>query len=144
MTGLQVRGPYSKGYGIENGALKDTSGIDPSAGWASSAMISDLNDLKVWAAALAEGHLVSEEAQQERLRTVPTNVGAISYGLGVMKYGDFIGHEGNAFGYSTAMFYMPSKRATIIVFLNSVPNDRINAVNAFMRFAKVLFPDKTS
>jgi hypothetical protein len=61
-----------------------------------------------------------------------------------MKYGDFIGHEGNAFGYSTAMFYMPSKRATIIVFLNSVPNDRINAVNAFMRFAKVLFPDKTS
>jgi hypothetical protein len=38
------------------------------------------------------------------------------------------------------MFYMPSKHATIIVFLNSIPNSRIMAMNAFTRFSQVLFP----
>jgi hypothetical protein len=41
------------------------------------------------------------------------------------------------------MFYLPSKRATIVVFLNSVSNSRLSATNAFMRFAQVLFGSQT-
>jgi D-alanyl-D-alanine carboxypeptidase len=87
LTGLQIQGPYSKGYSVVDGALRDDSDIDPSAGWASSAMMSDLGDLKVWAAALAEGHLVSDETHQESLSMLSTTSSNVYYGLGLMKWG---------------------------------------------------------
>jgi D-alanyl-D-alanine carboxypeptidase len=87
LTSLQIQGPYSKGYSVVDGALRDDSDIDPSAGWASSAMMSDLGDLKVWAAALAEGHLVSDETHQESLSMLSTTSSNVYYGLGLMKWG---------------------------------------------------------
>jgi len=143
MTGLPTKEPYSKGYVNDNGILTEASDIDPSAGGASSAMMSDMADLKVWAEALGRGDLLSREAQAERMKTGATDGSPMAYGLGIMKWGDFVGHEGNAFGYSTAMFYLPSKRATIVVFLNSVSNSRLSATNAFIRFAQVLFGSQT-
>jgi D-alanyl-D-alanine carboxypeptidase len=139
----QIPGPASRGYSDSNGSLTDVSDIDPSMGWASSAMISDLEDLKTWAGELATGGLVSEEAQKERMTFRATDTPPLEYGLGLMKWGEFIGHEGNAFGYSTTMFYLPSQKATIVVILNEEPDNEMSATAAFIKFAKLIFPEQT-
>ena len=42
-----------------------------------------------------------------------------------MKLDNLLGHNGAANGYSTAMFYLPSKRATIVMWGNNSTNESI-------------------
>jgi len=134
--------PASRGYAEKYGKLTDVTEVSPSMGWASSAMISDLADLKAWSSALADGSLLSEQARQEMTAFIPTDMPNVSYGLGLMKWGNFVGHEGNAFGFSTAVFHLPSSDATIVVILNHEQTDEVSASGAFIQFAKILFPDQ--
>lgn len=85
-------------------------------------MVSDLADLEVWAKALADGDLLSEELQRERMETNEAWYGA-SYGLGIVGYKGFWGHPGDIPGFSSAMFYNPENGAYIILDLNKNPND---------------------
>jgi D-alanyl-D-alanine carboxypeptidase len=134
--------PSSRGYAERYGTLSDVSEMDPSMGWASSAMVSDLANLKVWSAALADGSLLSEKARQEMTTFVATDMPNVSYGLGIMKWGNFLGHEGNAFGFSTALFHLPSSKATFVVLLNREKSESASASGVFIKFAKILFPDQ--
>lgn len=134
--------PFSRGYELSNGKVDSVPAVDPSAGDASAAMLSNAGDLKTWAEALADGTLLSEEAQQQRLTFVEAQPGGPYFGLGIMKTGDFLGHEGNAFGYSAAMFFCPEKRAAIVVLLNLTPTDEVSAYDVFVRIAQIVFPDQ--
>lgn len=134
--------PSSRGYVEKYGKLTDVTDMHPSMGWASSGMVSDLDDLRRWAEALANGGFISEESERERMNFVSSDKPNVQYGLGIMKWGEFLGHEGNAFGFSTAVFYIPSKKTTIVVLLNESDVD-YTATHAFVNFAKVLFPGET-
>jgi hypothetical protein len=55
-------------YDAEGDEFIKAGSIDPSFCWAAGAMVSNLEDLKVWAEALGTGSLISESMQRERLR----------------------------------------------------------------------------
>jgi D-alanyl-D-alanine carboxypeptidase len=129
----EMSGEYSHGYvyakdlgdaedGGVDGLVDVTDAFDPSWAWAAGAMVSDLEDLKVWVKALAEGDLLSEGLQRERLTTVEAWQGS-DYGLGIAEYEGFWGHPGDLPGFSSAMMYNPDSGVTIILNLNKNPND---------------------
>jgi D-alanyl-D-alanine carboxypeptidase len=118
--------------------------INPANGATAGAMQSTLGDLRKWAKALATGRLLSRSLQAQRLQTVPfPNPGSpvdISYGLGIFKLDNLLGHNGAVVGYSTAMFYLPSKRATIVVWGNNSTNSTTPATTIAFDLAEILFP----
>jgi hypothetical protein len=65
----------------------------------------------------------------------------IGYGLGIFKLDNLLGHNGAALGYSTAMFYLPSKRATIVVWGNNSTNSTTPTITIAFDLAEILFPN---
>jgi D-alanyl-D-alanine carboxypeptidase len=147
--GPEIAGGHSHSYIVvgEDGELYDmTSGIDPSITWAAGAIISTLNDVRVWAKALATGELLEAATHEEQLQwvDVPGMEGAgigYEYGLGILKLGDFIGHNGEFSGFQATMFYLPSRQATVVVLLNCNVNPT-GSQDLFTRIAAILFPDE--
>ncbi len=141
-----VSGPICTGYEFEDGKLQQVPRYDPSIGWASSSMVSDLADMKIWAQALADGTLISNESQAERLKTILTSPDDPQYGLGIMRNTDYtydmFGHDGNAFGFTCAEFYMPAERATVVVLLNRGVGDDISARSLASVFEGIVFERK--
>jgi D-alanyl-D-alanine carboxypeptidase len=82
-------------------------------------MISNLHDLRRWAKVVATGTLLRPETQAQRLKTLPTGYPGTSYGLGIFKSGGWIGHNGSIPGYETVTVYLPSKKATLVLMINT-------------------------
>jgi D-alanyl-D-alanine carboxypeptidase len=136
----------SKGYTIES--LQDfkadvTEKYSNSWLWAAGGMISNAEDLKIWAEALAEGKLISANMQKERLITVSPCFEGVpiydkaKYGLGIMNVQGFIGHGGDILGYHTYMTYDPVRKAGAIVLLN-YDGEALNETYAVL---KILYPE---
>ena len=122
--------PYTKGYEVDRnikGPRDATEYLDLSFGWAAGAMISNIDDLKVWMRACTDGTLLSETTQTQRMKTVPFDVVKMNYGLGFMEYKGFYGHGGDIPGYHTIILDSPERKTTIAVMLNSSSN-QIQAV----------------
>jgi D-alanyl-D-alanine carboxypeptidase len=84
-------------------------------------MLSTLDDLRLWARALATGALLSPALQAERLRTTPipgAEALRAGYGLGVLSLAGFIGHNGGVPGYSSIAMHLPEANATVVVLVN--------------------------
>jgi D-alanyl-D-alanine carboxypeptidase len=147
--GPEIAGQHSHSYIAvgDGGELYDmTSGIDPSITWAAGAIISNLEDMRVWAHALATGELIEEKTHEEQLQwvDVPNLEGAgvgYQYGLGILKLGNFIGHNGEFSGFQATMFYLPSREAVVVVMLNSNVNPT-GSQDLFAHIAAILFPDE--
>lgn len=136
--------PFASGYfgGLDGAApLTDATSSNPGAGWTAGGMVSTLGDLHRWARVLATGTLLSKQTQAARLTTVsfhnpgPVRVG---YGLGVFELDHFLGHNGAIVGYSSAMFYLPSKDATIVVWGNNSTNSTTPTTTIIFDLARVL------
>jgi D-alanyl-D-alanine carboxypeptidase len=85
-------------------------------------MASTIGDLQIWAPALATGNgILSPAIQQQRLVTVPTTLPGLTYGLGIFRIGDFLGHDGEVYGYNSWMLYSPTQRVTAIVLGSTSP-----------------------
>ena len=122
----EIKGARSHGYRASEDGLEDvTSLYSPTFVWASGAMVSNLDELQRWAAALAGGELLSDETQRQRLSRVDAEVAGlkIQYGLGIEEVKGFLGHTGDYPGYSSAMFHHPALDATIVVLLNKNPGE---------------------
>lgn len=146
-TGLTLPKPFAHGYfgGLDlTDPLTDDTRINPAAGAAAGAMQSTLGDVRKWAKALATGGLLSRSLQAQRLQTVPfPNPGSpvtIGYGLGIFKLDNLLGHNGAILGYSSAMFYLPSKRATIVVWGNNSTNSTTPTTTIAFDIVELLFP----
>ncbi|MEU8527716.1 serine hydrolase domain-containing protein [Streptomyces sp. NPDC048629] len=113
--------PHAHGYTDQtlSGATEDATDWNPSWAWAAGAMISNLHDLRSWAETLATGKLLSPETQAQRLKTLPTGFPGTTYGLGILETNGWIGHNGSLPGYETVTVYLPSKKATLVVILNT-------------------------
>ncbi|MCL7428868.1 serine hydrolase [Streptomyces sp. YS415] len=119
--GAEFPEPHAHGYTNQtlSGEVEDATDWNPSWAWAAGAMISDLQDLRRWAPILATGKLLSPETQKQRLKTLPTGHPGTSYGLGIVNSGGWIGHNGSLPGYETVTVYLPSKKATLVLIMNT-------------------------
>jgi D-alanyl-D-alanine carboxypeptidase len=115
--------PHAQGYTVQTADGKETTATDwdPSWGWAAGAMISTLDDMHIWAPALATGKLLSPEMQAQRLQTVgaPGLPPQDGYGLGIFNLGGWIGHNGSLPGYQTVSVYLPQTQTTMVIMINT-------------------------
>ncbi|MER6123194.1 serine hydrolase domain-containing protein [Streptomyces sp. NPDC001795] len=119
--------PHAQGYTDQtaSGDVEDAADWNPSWAWAAGAMISGLQDLRVWAKTVAtgklpDGHdLISPSLQKQRLTMPPTPVPGIGYGLGLFGVQGWLGHNGSLPGYESLAVYLPSGKATLVVLLNT-------------------------
>ncbi len=122
------------GYNLDedNGTFIESPNVDPSFLWAAGAMISNLQDLKVWAQALGTGTMITPELQTQRtqfqtitLEGVPPFYAAMDpgYGLAMERYAlppnEFIGHSGKTSNFNTQMYYQPSTGSVQITLANT-------------------------
>src|ERR1700694_1645153 len=118
--------PHPHGYTTLHGAAQIATDWNFSWAWAAGNMISTLDDMRIWARALATGALLKPETQRQRLdTTVPMNPEQTSfYGLGIINAAGWIGHTGVIFGYETMAFYLPQPHTTLVFFINpDVPHE---------------------
>ena len=115
--------PHAQGYTVQTADDKEAAATDwdPSWAWAAGAMISTLDDMRIWAPALATGKLLTPQMQAQRLQTVgqagmPPQDG---YGLGIFNLGGWIGHNGSLPGYQTVAVYLPQKQTTLVILTNT-------------------------
>jgi len=137
---------HAKGYVIgEDWMLEDYTRVSPSVPWAGGAMISTLEDLRVWAKALATGELLSDEMHREQLSWVNMpgleNVDG-KYGLGIMSLDGFQGHNGAIFGFNSTVMYFPEADATIVAITNKSNNSSQESMLIFVGLAKMIFPEQ--
>ncbi|WHM36631.1 serine hydrolase domain-containing protein [Streptomyces sp. BPTC-684] len=113
--------PHARGYTNQtlSGDIEDSTDWNPSWAWSAGAMISNLQDLHRWAKIVATGALLSPATQRQRLKTLPTGYPGTSYGLGIFKSGGWTGRNGSIPGYESVTVYLPSKKATLVVLLNT-------------------------
>ena len=115
--------PHAQGYTVQTADGKEAEATDwnPSWGWAAGAMISTLDDMHIWAPALATGKLLTPQTQAQRLQTVgaPGLPPQDGYGLGIFNLGGWIGHNGSLPGYQTVAVYLPEKQTTMVILINT-------------------------
>lgn len=147
--GPDITGEYSHGYynDYNDGKLVDITRTDQSAYWTTGAIISNLDDLAIWAKVLADGKLLSRRSHLGQMTFVEVPGGEAfseKYGLGVAKLKGWVGHDGANYGYHSSMFHLPSEDATIIVLTNKFPpklkEPEVIADETFMDIADILFP----
>jgi D-alanyl-D-alanine carboxypeptidase len=146
-TTPEMPDPFAHGYLLtaEGAPPRDVTRSNPDLAGTAGAMISDLEDLRVWAKALANGALLQPATQRARLAwtTLPGASGVeIRYGLGIAEIAGFIGHTGATFGYSTFMGYLPDEDATAVVLTNNGSISEATAPGLFAFLAQPLFPDR--
>ncbi|MFF7264993.1 serine hydrolase domain-containing protein [Streptomyces sp. NPDC008159] len=118
--GAEFPEPHPHGYTDDlTGEVVDATDWNPSWAWAAGAMISDLHDLRRWAEIVATGKLLSAATQRERLTMLPTGFPGTRYGLGILETGGWIGHNGSLPGYESVTVHLPSKKATLVLLLNT-------------------------
>jgi D-alanyl-D-alanine carboxypeptidase len=115
--------PHAQGYTVQTADGKEAAATDwnPSWGWAAAAMISTLDDMRIWAPALATGKLLTPQMQAQRLQTVgqPGMPPQDGYGLGIFNLGGWIGHNGSLPGYQAVAVYLPQKQTTLVILINT-------------------------
>ena len=113
--------PYAQGFTLQGDFAKpdapsNATHWNPSWGWTAGELISDIDDLLVYARALGTGHgLLGEASQKERL-TFPAAGG---YGIGVGCAGGWVGHTGELPGYNTTLYYQTGADIAVVVQTNS-------------------------
>lgn len=127
-----------------DGSVAEATDWNPSWGWAAGAMISDLQDLRIWAPALATGELLSPEMQQERLTVTPFDASnpESGYGLGLFRINGWVGHNGSLPGYKTVTIYLPEKQMTLVALVNSDIDEESDLVTSLLApITELLSPD---
>jgi D-alanyl-D-alanine carboxypeptidase len=115
--------PHAQGYTTQTADGKEAVATDwdPTWAWAAGAMISTLDDMRIWAPALATGKLLTPQMQEQRLQTVgsPGMPPQDGYGLGIFNLGGWIGHNGSLPGYQTVVVYLPQKQTSLVILTNT-------------------------
>jgi len=139
----EIPGKHSKGYvDMEGEGLVDYTSLNPSIAWTGGGMVSSLDDMKIWAKALADGDLVSKEMHEEQFDWVDTGSGTMKYGLGVTDIHGFIGHHGAIFGFNSVFFYLPEEDATLVVFTNNSTNASGESTDIVLELIKIIYPER--
>jgi D-alanyl-D-alanine carboxypeptidase len=112
----------------------DTSGWSASYAQGAGDMTSTIGDLGVWAASMFGDVFLPDRLAAERLQTTPIAPG-LNYGLGILNYGQWYGHEGQALGWEGDAWHDPETGVTFVAFANS----DAGASRSFERLLSELF-----
>jgi D-alanyl-D-alanine carboxypeptidase len=111
--------PFSEGYANFGDGIVNFSEASPTAASASGSLVSTLDDLRIWATALAQGTLLSPETQEERLMMIPLGEEAHpeydSYGLGIGSLDGWLGHTGDFPGYQSLIMHALLSDHTVVI-----------------------------
>jgi D-alanyl-D-alanine carboxypeptidase len=123
ISGINIPGFHSSAYyyGEYDPEFPECSEYyDVSCMAAAGSAVSDIYELKKYVKALVDGEFLSAETQQKRMVCPETNS---HYGLGILNYKDFYGHNGSMPGYTSLMMYSPERNCTMIVWYNCQLDD---------------------
>jgi D-alanyl-D-alanine carboxypeptidase len=133
--------PLMHGYtSAPDGGVVDATFWNPSWGDAAGKIVSNLSDLKVWAAALGNGSLLSPQTQAQRLQTAEA-VPGVGYGFAIFNVHGWIGHNGDIPGYATVLVYLPERHATLVVLTNSDVPESHSAGQLASVVTEIVTPD---
>lgn len=145
-TSAPLPSPFSRGYyaGPEGkSAITDVTLVNPDIAGAAGAMVSTVSDLRKYAKQLGEGALLSPKMEKLRLQfglLSKTPQITAGYGLGIGRFGQWIGHNGGIFGFSTVAMYDPQNGTTIAAAANLASNFSTPTLEAFFLIAERLYP----
>lgn len=112
--GPQIEGAYFHGFDD----TLDVSLFDPSGPNFAGAIVSNLADLKIWIESISKGKLLSKEMQAQRLKLAGSEKNPESgYGLGIMSWGSFLGHNGAITGYTIVALSSPEAGVSVICMM---------------------------
>jgi D-alanyl-D-alanine carboxypeptidase len=116
--------PYASGYTYQttNGRLGDATFNTPTATWAAGGIVSTVPDLLKAARMFGTGKpLLTPATQRQREQWVafPPNSPTQRYGIGVFDFDGWIGHNGGIPGYTAIAWYLPQRRLSLVVAVNS-------------------------
>jgi D-alanyl-D-alanine carboxypeptidase len=123
--------------------FRDMTILNPAPAGGAGAVISTIADLRTWAKALCVGALLSPDLQKARLEGQPLkgDPDFVRYGEAVLLIGEFCGHNGTIFGFSSEMWYLPAKDAVVVVNVNRLDeDDESTSSDLFFTVAKMVFP----
>ncbi|MFI7001921.1 serine hydrolase domain-containing protein [Nocardia sp. NPDC050175] len=140
--------PAARGYTYFDETPTDvTARTGPAIFGAAGSMVSTISDLAQYASLLARGDLLKPETLRTRTQFTSGTFGRdpIDYGLGLMRWGTWLGHSGSVLGYTTQVAYLPERGASIAVAVNqhTMPPAllRFNAFSLWLAIARYLYPD---
>lgn len=143
-TSANMPSPHAHGYmrDTSTSEVKDVTIMEPSITGSAGCMISNINDLTIWSKALSDGTLLSDTMQAERMKLVPTYVmDFMKYGLGILDFVGFSGHNGGITGFNTSMYYNEEKDALFVLNVNMFGRQGGVSDKIFTGLAKVIYPD---
>ncbi|PLX12378.1 MAG: hypothetical protein C0598_06130 [Marinilabiliales bacterium] len=158
-SSAEFPGETIHGYDESSGSIDDITGtqaanaINFELSWTAGGIISTIDDMAVWARALSNGSLISENMHEQQMPVLnppsETNPYYSGYGMGIKQSDKWIGHNGAISGYVCYMFYYPEKDVSIVTFFNkfSAFNEEINLKDItavghnFMGIAKYVCPE---
>jgi D-alanyl-D-alanine carboxypeptidase len=116
--------PFPHGYTVQTptNQLADATFYTPTALWAAGGMVSTVPDLLRAAPMFGTGRpLLSAAVQRERTRWVrfPPNSPIQQYGIGLLDFNGWIGHNGGLPGFGTIAWYFPRQHLSLVVSVNS-------------------------
>lgn len=125
---------------------QDTTVCNPEMFGASGAIVSTVGDLQILGQKLRDGALLTPETRKLRDTTFvsvpytyegPTEFG---YGMGILKFGDWLGHGGSVPGYTTSCMFHPETGAVISVVENYQTQEAQAFSRIWRRIADHLYP----
>ncbi|MFY9920121.1 MAG: serine hydrolase domain-containing protein, partial [Mycobacterium sp.] len=112
--------PYAHGYNQSpDGETFDAALWNPSWADAAGKIVSNLEDMKNWAAALGKGTLLRPDTQARRVSNGTSAAPGVNYDFAIFDVHSWVGHNGDIPGYATVVVYLPEQDATLVVFVNS-------------------------
>lgn len=147
----EIPDPHLIGTDIDNGIIVDTTHFSPSWADAAGAVISRLDNMRVWSRVIGKFIGLSSKAKRERI--APTTVGLHYdaknvftpdwyYSFGVEVNHGWIGHNGSIPGYNTVCFSLMGQDTSIIIFIGRSNTEVGNyASNLWQALAQIITPD---
>ncbi|RDI44865.1 serine hydrolase domain-containing protein [Nocardia mexicana] len=137
--------PAARGYAYEGTEPVDVTDRTPPTTYnAAGAMVSTISDMTKYARMLARGELLSPQARSARAQF--TELGNSEYGLGLLRIGAWVGHNGAVAGYRTMVAHLPHRDVSIAVAVNqySSPDQfEMGADDIWAAVVDKLYPETT-
>jgi D-alanyl-D-alanine carboxypeptidase len=118
--------PHARGYTLQGQPSNDpgdATNWSPTYAWAAGALISTVDDLLAYGHALGTGEgLLTPAEQKRRLASfgdLPPLSRQLSYGIGLVDDGGWLGHTGQVPGFTTTVYHHPGIDTTVVVEANS-------------------------
>lgn len=117
----------------------DTTSWNTSYFAGAAAMISTIDDLGAWAATNLGTNLVASDVAHKRLDVHDIGGDGFMYGLGIKRFGDWYGHDGDAFGWDSIALHNPTTGVSFVAAVNACTG----FTDSFLNLLQTLYPESS-